>query len=356
MKNRKKLIGIIISVVLVVSLLATVLVVTANTKEASISISVDKAELSAGESATVSVSVESNFPVATMSIPVFYDKTMVDVSEPIATLDDYAVSSAIIDTTSVDTSKIYANTDISEEKFGFVLVNYIGEAGAEVPESINSVVLTFTITAKDNVNGTAAVKCISESQKTDSNVAGMLYFGATITGRTIDAIPENIEKIDLTSAEKSVKITNGGTALEIIDGTTAVIDRENKYVYGITVGDSVENYFKVNNGTLEIVPSPAGAKNGTGAILNVKNSSGEIVESYTIIIFGDVNGDGEIKVADVLHMNLCLSSGTATGFSEIQALAADIDGNKEIQVADMLFINLCLAAGTNDSLTINPYA
>ena len=55
---------------------ATVVVVTANTKEAEIQVLCSDSELSPGESTTVSVKVNTNFPVATMSIPVFYDKTI----------------------------------------------------------------------------------------------------------------------------------------------------------------------------------------------------------------------------------------------------------------------------------------
>ena len=71
MKRSKKLIGIVLSLILAISITATIFIATANTKETDIIITVDKAELSAGESATVSVKVTSNYPIATMSIPVF---------------------------------------------------------------------------------------------------------------------------------------------------------------------------------------------------------------------------------------------------------------------------------------------
>ncbi len=355
MKKSKKLIGVVLSVALVISVLATVLIVTASTKETSILVDVDKTELSAGESATVSVSVTSNYPVATMSIPVFYDKTMVDVSEPVATLTDYAVSSAVIDAMCVDTSKIYDNTNVSEEKFGFVLANYIGEAGADVPETINGVVLTFTITAKENVTGNAVVKCIAETGKTTDNIAGMMYFGATVSGTTIDEIPENVENVDITNAEKSVKIENGVPELTAKANTTAVIDNENKYVYGITAGDSVENYVSVENGTLELVPTSSGVTNGTGTIINVKNSSGELVDTYTLIIFGDVNGDGVITASDY---TMVLGFVQAADCSDVQRIAADVSGatspeTPKITASDYTTILGYCQAKTPTS---NPYA
>ena len=144
MKN-KKLIAIIVAVVLVVSIFA--IGTMANTKNTSISISIDKTELSAGQSATVTVKASADYPVATASIPVFYDKTMVTVSNATATLTDYAVSNVTTDLTAVDSSKIYENSAINSEKFGFVLVTYIGGAGDTVSAIENKTVLTFTITA-----------------------------------------------------------------------------------------------------------------------------------------------------------------------------------------------------------------
>ena len=192
MKKSKKIIGIVLSLILAISITATIFIVTANTKETDVIITVDKAELSAGQSATVSVRVTGNYPIATMSIPVFYDKTLVDVSDVTATLTDYAVKSAITDAQSKDISKVYANTGIASDKFGFVLATYIGGAGKEVPETTDNVVLTFKITAKTDVSGTETIKCVSQSAKTDENVAGMLYFGATTNGKLIDSVPENV--------------------------------------------------------------------------------------------------------------------------------------------------------------------
>ena len=217
MKNKKSK---IISFVLVFALLITTIIVTsvANAKTVDIQLESDKTELLAGETATISVKVTTNFSVATMSIPVFYDKTLVDVSEVTATLTEYDVANTTTESQSVDTEKIYENTEIDSDKFGFVLVTYIGGANKEVAESIeNEVVLTFKITAKTDVSGNAAVKVIQESAKTSENVKGMLYFGATTNGATINSIPENIEKIDLAMGTTSVKIgeLNNPPTLEV---------------------------------------------------------------------------------------------------------------------------------------------
>ena len=318
MKKRKKIIGIILCIILIASVTTAIFVATATAKKVEILITADKTELSAGETAIISVTVNANFPVATMSIPVFYDNTLVDVSDATATLTDYAVKSAVTDSQSADTSKVFANTGLNSDKYGFVLVNYIGGAGVEVPETTDGVVLTFKITAKAGVSGTEVVKCVSQSTKTDDNIAGMLYFGATINENTIDAIPENIENIDLTNAQARVNIVSGANMLMVEEefeyADYVVIDLENTnggeytgIIYGIdtldqnpemsalaSLADALTTVY--GDDYLEIIEADGGET--TGTIINVLDENGDAIETYVFVYFGDVNGDGMLTSDD----------------------------------------------------------
>ena len=354
MKKSKKIIGIILCIILIASVTTAIFVATATAKKVEISITADKTELSAGETATVSVTVNANFPVATMSIPVFYDNTLVDVSDATATLTDYAVKSAVTDTQSADTSKVFANTGLNSDKYGFVLVNYIGGAGAEVPETTDSVVLTFKITAKAGVSGTEVVKCVSQSAKTDDNIAGMLYFGATINENTIDAIPENIENIDLTNAQARVKIVSGANTLTLNENAPfeAIIDLENNIggeytgtVYGFDtlgwndayeVDGTIADFLSTAYGDeyLEIIEADGGET--TGTVINVLDEEGNVAESYVYIYFGDVNSDGLVDNGDSVYMD---TYGLMfEGIDDlIQMMASDVNGDGMIDNADSVY-------------------
>ena len=347
MKN-KKIIAIVVAIVLVISIFA--ISTMANTKNTSISISIDKTELSAGQSATVTVTASADYPVATASIPVFYDKTMVTVSNATATLSGYDVSNVTTDLTATDSSKIYANTDISNSKYGFVLVTYIGGANDTVSTIDNKTVLTFTITAKSAVSGEALVKCVTESAKTEDNAAGMLYFGTTTSGTTINSIPENVENINVTNASISATITSGSVNLVAKESMPTVIDATNKYIYGITPGDNIEDYLKVNNGSFELVANSAGKTNGTGAIVKVKNSSGTVVDTYTVIVFGDVTGDAEIDSSDYLGI---IRATQGVSLAESASFAANINGDNAVDSSDYLGI---IRATQGTTLSTNPYA
>ena len=318
MRNNKKVIGIVLSLILVISITATFFIATANTKETDVIISVDKTELSSGESATVSVKVTSNYPIATMSIPVFYDKTLVDISDVTATLADYSVKSAITDAQSKDTSKVYANTGLNSDDYGFVLVTYIGGAGQNVPETMDSVVLTFKITAKSGVSGAETIKCVSQSAKTDENIAGMLYFGSPVSGKTINSIPENIENIDLTQAQVNVKIGGEPNTLTFNENAPfeAIIDLDNNLggeytgtIYGFdtlgwnedwTPDGVIADFFSTAYGDdyLEVIVNEDVGVETTGTIVNVLDEDGNVVESYVYIYFGDIDGDGAVGLSD----------------------------------------------------------
>ena len=350
--KKKKIISIVLSLALVISIVATAIIATANAKETDVVIDVAETELSIGQTTTVSVKVTTNYPVATMSIPVFYDKTKIEVSEATATLTDYAVKSAITDAQSVDAAKVYANTGINADEYGFVLVTYIGGAGQEVAENINGEVLTFNVTAKTDVSGTAAIKCVSKSAKTDENVAGMLYFGSPVSGKTINSVPENIKNIDLTKAEANVSIVTGGTTIIANKDLTGVVDSENNYIYGIPAGTTDEDlaeYFTVVNGTFEMVANDAGYTNGTGATLVVKDTSGNEVAYYTLIIFGDVNGDASVTAQDYLAV---IDATTGIALDAAPAFAADVDADTAVTAQDYLAI---IDATTGIALDVNPY-
>ena len=354
MKKKNKIIAIIVALALIVSVF--VVGTVANTKNTSIVISIDKTELTAGQSATVTVTASADYPVATASIPVFYDKTMVTVSNATATITGYAVAEVTTDLTAVDGAKIYANTNMNSEKFGFVLVTYIGGANDTVSTIDNKTVLTFTITAKSDVSGDALVKCVTESAKTDDNVEGMLYFGATTSGTTITSIPENVENIDVKNASKSATITTGGVDLVAKADMPTVIDNTNKYIYGITAGDSVEDYIQVNNGSFELVENSTGKTNGTGATVNVKNASGTVVDTYTVIIFGDVDGNSIIDGTDSLSIMQFVADSNMNSLEKFQLLASDLDATGVTDGTDGLTIMQYVADNVSNPVPTNPYA
>ena len=141
------------------------------------------------------------------------------------------------------------------------------------------------------------------------------------------------------------------SALETLtptENTTTVIDTLNGYIYGINPRmDNPLDYFSVNsgydcdmNGSLTL---PDGNPcYGTGSIFTVK-SGDTVVAKYSLIIFGDVNGDGWYDGQDAITVS-CLANGMLTREQVGEAVWMAADCNHD-GVIDQLDVDLLNQAG-----------
>ena len=90
--------------------------------------------------------------------------------------------------------------------------------------------------------------------------------------------------------------------LEPKTNSTSVVDQTNKFIYGLAPGISradFENLFIQISGDGGLGYAAAGSVLGTGSRINlIDTATGDTAAAYTIVIFGDVNGDGNIDSAD----------------------------------------------------------
>lgn len=121
------------------------------------------------------------------------------------------------------------------------------------------------------------------------------------------------------------------------DENTKMITTKQLQVYDLdevfTAGEDC--YFDVDNGENNIYY-------GTGTIIKVKDYNENILDEYTLVVEGDVNGDG---VCDVIDAMLVYMEITAPGevVSESGALAADLSKTGTIDMSDyQAVVNTCL--------------
>ena len=170
----------------------------------------------------------------------------------------------------------------------------------------------------------------------------------------------NQAKVNASNAALEAAILNfegGETAEPVLSGiTTGHVDVTNKYVYGVVAGtEDFTEFFTVENGSFKMVANDAGYTNGTGATLVVMNDKGEEVDHFTLVIFGDVNGDGAILGADKNAVDICLLANSTDTLSEAQVLAADVNGDGDVAGADKNAIDICLLTGDQTTMTVNPF-
>lgn len=148
---------------------------------------------------------------------------------------------------------------------------------------------------------------------------------------------------DVTSSTYSYKLLN---AVELLDygkikpeinfnlSTQVMHNPKTGYLYGLDENFSdIASYVTITDGTgtAEFIPTPYG--NGTGSVLNIYTTTGELYRTYTVILFGDVNGDCKIDGRDAVIIS-CIQNNMGE-YSDCIKYAADADGDNELTDTDV---------------------
>lgn len=116
--------------------------------------------------------------------------------------------------------------------------------------------------------------------------------------------------------------------------TTVIHDSAKEYIYGLDEGFAdIASYVTVKDGTgtAELVQTANG--NGTGSQLKIYTLKGELYKTFTIIIFGDVNGDCKADGMDAVIMG-CMTNGMGE-YDKCVTFAADVDFDGSVSDTDI---------------------
>lgn len=130
----------------------------------------------------------------------------------------------------------------------------------------------------------------------------------------------------------------------IVDGLDPATINSEEDLLALVEASAPEGY----TATLETVASAAGYY-GTGATIRIRIAEldGQAVASYTVVIYGDVNGDGAVDAFDAAVLDLDLAGKTT--LTGAYNLAADTNADADVAAADYALI-MDVLAGTG---TIN---
>ena len=332
MSRSKKIVGLVLAVVLMLGSLTMAFAATdpgAGKYTATVAVTPAAGSIAAGESTTVSVKATTNFTVGALSVPLFYEKANVTLSNiAVPATAGYAYST---DVTATNAASIFASAGLDSATYGFVMVTYIPKADAATKVFADEQVLSFTVTANAGVaDGTAVnFKTVEASRKTSTNPTGTLYVGF-INSDTINAVPTNIEATGLVTSSTvtigsavqpaDLELTASGTTDGVVIDTRMTLGGQYAgVVYGFKqVGTTtfranstyITNALQATNGgSLSIARSFNTVGWSTGTTITVKNSDGtDSGKVYVVVIFGDVNCDGLINGNDTTACKLYVSN------------------------------------------------
>ncbi len=228
------------------------------------------------------------------------------------------------------------NNNLKEIKINDVLLNNFDKDVTEYyyKANFNSDDINVTAVAEDNgatINGMGVLKLVNDK----------------VTARIVVTAPSGTQKTYVVTIEKEVIIDSGGNNIEPpeikVDNIIKNIDIKTNgdIFYGMSPGTDVSYIINKVNGL--------GGKVVVNKVNNENKSSGSLFtldkviisgtkesKTYNIAIRGDLNGDGEITVLDLLKCQKhLLGSSKLVG---TQFYAADTNYDNEITILDLLKI------------------
>ena len=119
------------------------------------------------------------------------------------------------------------------------------------------------------------------------------------------------------------------------EGSTTVIDKELGFIYGLDIGLSdLEGYVEYSKSVSYETPDGI----GTGMVVTTYRS-GEEWETYTLIIFGDLNGDGVIDIYDASILAAIVNGDMELEEGDAILFAADLNGDTVADIYDLAILN-----------------
>lgn len=119
--------------------------------------------------------------------------------------------------------------------------------------------------------------------------------------------------------------------------TTVTSDAKTGYIYGIDEGFAdIASYVTVKDGTGTSAFIPTVNGNGTGSKLEIYTITGALYKTYTIIIFGDVNGDCKSDGMDAVLIG-CMANNMGEYDDSIK-YAADVNFDGSVSDADSVTV------------------
>lgn len=129
------------------------------------------------------------------------------------------------------------------------------------------------------------------------------------------------------------------------ENSTTVINDELSLIYGLDVGlTDLEGYVEYSSDVSYETPDGI----GTGLTLTTYRS-GEEWQNYTIIIFGDLNGDGVIDIYDASILAAIVNGDMETNENSPLFFAADLNDDTAIDIYDLAILNSVVNGETSIS-------
>ena len=228
-----------------------------------------------------------------------------------------------------------------------VTVSYEGKTAGFTVTVLENVVTALTLTRKPNK--------LSYLQNEAFDPTGMV-----VTATYLDGTQKTVTGYDLSGYDpqklgtQTITVSYGGKTASFTvtvkasvphQITSATLSIQNGFISKIGAGSTVNsllssiaerNYVKVYQGSREVTGD---TKLGTGMVVKLMDGN-TVLQTLTIVVTGDTNGDGKVTITDMLAVKSHLLG--KVKLNGAAAKAADTSGDKSISITDFIQIKAFL--------------
>ena len=156
-----------------------------------------------------------------------------------------------------------------------------------------------------------------------------------ITPATTTTEGEKVKKCTVCQEIVETQVIEKIKEFKAKENSPVTIDETDMTIVGVPQGTTdISEYFETDGYELEYIETSAGF--GTGTVVNVK-TNGEIYKTYTIVISGDVTGDGYVDSFDTAQASYYVNSFEEPE-SNITMKATDMCNDGYLDASDLAYI------------------
>ncbi len=358
MKISKRILAVLLTVALSLSLFAvsaSAAGTPTGTEAMTVTITTDNETYEGDATVQVRVSISSNYNVTSFRFPIMFDAEVYELPTIIGlkAYNSCADNGTINSNTAVDETVFPEAYDPSA--FGCVLVQWTASVVNQAVGCINNEAgeLAFTFELKTKASAVGKTGTIFIPEESD-----LFYYQAIENPADATTFYYlNAETCAMTFVPANAMIV--GEAVDLVPnedfGTPGIVDEERRYIYGLTQGilsgAEIKEYVKATGDALvRTIGTELGFGTGTVVSLNIDAVP---VKSYTVIIFGDIDGDAVHDVNDLTHC-ISFAGGSTVCTDPVITFAGDLTNDGTVDVADVP-IYIGIAGGSTVIDQSNPY-
>lgn len=173
------------------------------------------------------------------------------------------------------------------------------------------------------------------------------------TTKPVETTKPTTKPVETTKPEETAKPTET-TKPQVLAPTysTTYNKIDDTYLTGIKVGTTASDLkktFSVSNCTVELYKKDGITVNtgkvATGNKVLIKDTSGKVIKEYLCVIYGDINGDGDIAILDLVYVKRHLLS--VIKLDGAFAKAADVNKKNGVDILDLVYVKRALLGVIN---------